>query len=161
MASRRRFRRSVAVSLLLSLLASAAPAPSPPDRCRLVHSLRAEIAGYRPVVDRVLSYVRDGAGYKGRTWNALAAFADTFGSRLAGTPNLETSIDYVTNALRAAGLDNVHTERVEFTGWQRYARARARFPASCPLYGVWLVNNETIRLAITRVQIRELNRLCL
>jgi len=133
-----RRRGTVAVSLALwTLLASVASRP--PDRCRLVHSLRAEIAGYRPAVDRVLSYVR--AGYRGRVWDALAAFVDAFGSRLAGTPDLERAIDYATDALRAAGLDRVHTERVQFTGWRRYlARALPRaagrpfFPSRYPSF---------------------------
>lgn len=109
-------RTAVVVTVLLASL-SAAVAPA--NQCRLVRSLRAEIAGYRPVVDRVLSYVRGTDGYKGRTWAALSEFVDEFGSRLAGTPNLENSIDYVSNKLRTAGLDNVHAERVQFTGWQR------------------------------------------
>ncbi|XP_025201208.1 carboxypeptidase Q-like isoform X2 [Melanaphis sacchari] len=87
--------------------------------CRLACSLRDEIAGYRPIVDRVLSYVQDQKGYKGKTWAALSEFTDTFGSRLAGTPNLENSIDYMLNRLRTTNLDNVHAERVVFTGWQR------------------------------------------
>lgn len=122
--ARCRFRSSgsVIVLLLLSLQStttSSTASPSP-DGCRLVGSLRAEIASYRPIVDRVLSYVRDSKGYKGRTWTALSEFTDFFGYRLAGTPNLETSIDFMLNKLRATHLDNVHGERVEFTGWQRY-----------------------------------------
>lgn len=116
-------------SLLLVVLLLSASSPSgssaagmSPSRsaCRLIESLRAEIAAYRPVVDRVLRYARDERGFRGRTWTELAEFTDTFGNRLAGTPNLEASIDYAVNKLKAAGLDNVHTERVNFTGWQRY-----------------------------------------
>lgn len=114
-----------AVSLWYLLAASTPavgrPSASPPsfDRCQLVQPLQAEIAAYRPVVQRVLQYVTRGP-YKGRTWAELARFADTFGSRLAGTPNLEDAIDYTMDKLRAENLENVHGERVEFTAWQRY-----------------------------------------
>lgn len=90
-----------------------------PDRCRFILPIRAEIARYRPVVQRVLEYVLHGP-YKGRTWAELARFTDTFGFRLAGTQNLENAIDYAMGKLRAENLENVHGERVEFTGWQRY-----------------------------------------
>ncbi|XP_060868839.1 carboxypeptidase Q-like [Metopolophium dirhodum] len=118
----RRFRYSCPIAavvvLLLALLIPPLTAASS-GKCRLVRSLRDEIASYRPVVERVLSYVQDKNGYKGRTWAALSEFTDTFGSRLAGTSNLENSIDYMMNSLRAENLDNVHAERVMFTGWQR------------------------------------------
>lgn len=118
-----RFSRPVVVVvvLLLQVLLIPPPTEGSPDKCRLVRSLRDEIAGYRPVVDRVLSYVQDQKGYKGRTWTALSDFTDTFGSRMAGTQNLENSIDYMLNRLRNSDLDNVHAERVVFTGWQRYS----------------------------------------
>lgn len=116
-----RFSRPVivVVVLLLQVLLIPLPTEGSPDKCRLVRSLRDEIASYRPVVDRVLSYVQDQKGYKGRTWTALSKFTDTFGSRLAGTQNLENSIDFMLNRLRTSDLDNVHAERVVFTGWQR------------------------------------------
>lgn len=115
-----RYRRpgSVAVAAAaLPLLAACVVAAHDYHGCRLPDSLRAEIAGYRPVAERVLSYVR--GAYRGRTWAALSVFVDTFGSRLAGTPNLENAIDYTLNTLKASRLDNVHAERVQFTGWQR------------------------------------------
>lgn len=118
----RRFRTSCPIAVvvfLLALLVPRLPAASS-GQCRLVKSLRDEIASYRPVAERVLSYVQDKRGYKGRTWATLSQFTDTFGSRLAGTRNLENSIDYMMNSLRAENLDNVHAERVMFTGWQRY-----------------------------------------
>jgi carboxypeptidase Q len=117
----------VAVVLLLSSLTAVTAASARPNRCRLVESLKAEIASYRPVVDSVLSYVRDAAGYKGRTWTELANFTDAFGYRLAGTKNLEASVDYVLEKLRAEHLENVHTERVQFTGWRRYCTDRDLF----------------------------------
>lgn len=122
--ARYRFRSPGSVIVLLLSLqltaTSSSTATTSSDGCRLVNSLRAEIAGYRPIVDRVLSYVRDSKGYKGRTWTELSEFTDLFGYRLAGTPNLENSIDLMLNKLRAMNLDNVHGERVEFNGWQRY-----------------------------------------
>jgi len=118
----RRFRSSCPIAVVVLLLALLIPplTTASSGKCRLVRSLRDEIASYRPVVERVLSYVQDKNGYKGRTWAALSEFTDTFGSRLAGTSNLENSIDYMMNSLRADNLDNVHGERVMFTGWQRY-----------------------------------------
>ncbi|KAL5242526.1 hypothetical protein ACI65C_009936 [Semiaphis heraclei] len=117
----RHFRSSCPVAVVVLLLTLFVPplTVASPGKCRLVRSLSDEIASYRPVVDRVLSYVRDKRGYKGRTWATLSEFTDTFGSRMAGTPNLENSIDYMMNTLRAENLDNVHSERVMFTGWQR------------------------------------------
>lgn len=117
----RRFRSSCPIAVVVLLLALLIPplTTASSGKCRLVRSLRDEIASYRPVVERVLSYVQDKNGYKGRTWAALSEFTDTFGSRLAGTSNLENSIDYMMNSLRADNLDNVHGERVMFTGWQR------------------------------------------
>lgn len=118
----RRFRSSCPVAVVVLLLALLIPplTVESSGKCKLVRSLRDEIASYRPVVDRVLSYVQDKNGYKGRTWAALSEFTDTFGSRLAGTANLENSIDFMMNTLRNKNLDNVHAERVMFTGWQRY-----------------------------------------
>lgn len=110
------FARSAVFIVSLLATASVAADASNRDACG---SVRAEIAAYRPVAERVLSYVRDERGYKGRTWAALSDFTDAFGSRLAGTPNLERSIDYMLAKLNAERLDNVHAERVEFTGWQR------------------------------------------
>ncbi|CAI6349906.1 unnamed protein product [Macrosiphum euphorbiae] len=117
----RHFRSSCPIAVVVLLLALFIPSltAASSGKCRLVRSLRDEIASYRPVVERVLSYVQDKNGYKGRTWAALSEFTDTFGSRLAGTSNLENSIDYMMNSLRAKNLDNVHGERVMFTGWQR------------------------------------------
>ncbi|XP_029342072.1 carboxypeptidase Q [Acyrthosiphon pisum] len=117
----RRFQSSCQIAVVVLLLALLIPplTAASSGKCRLVRSLRDEIASYRPVVERVLSYVQDKKGYKGRTWAALSEFTDMFGSRLAGTSNLENSIDYMMNSLRAENLDNVHAERVMFTGWQR------------------------------------------
>lgn len=109
--------RAIAAAALPLLAACAVAAAD----CRLPDSLRAEIAGYRPVAERVLSYVR--GAYRGRTWTELSVFVDTFGSRLAGTPNLEDAIDYTLDKLKASRLDNVHAERVQFTGWQRFGGA--------------------------------------
>lgn len=122
-ARRRQLRSSSGVAAAVALVAvvslTAAAAAEPDCSGRLTDSLRAEIAGYRPAVERVLSYVRDDDGYRGRTWASLARFVDAFGSRLAGTPNLERAIDYAMDALRAGRLDDVHAENVSFTGWQR------------------------------------------
>lgn len=118
----RRFRTSCPIAVVVFLLALLVPRllAASSGQCRLVKSLRDEIASYRPVAERVLSYVQDKRGYKGRTWATLSQFTDTFGSRLAGTRNLENSIDYMMNSLKAQNLDNVHAESVMFTGWQRY-----------------------------------------
>lgn len=115
--SRCRRPGSVAVAAAALPLLAACVAAAPDYGCRLPDTLRAEIAGYRPVAERVLSYVL--GAYRGRTWAELSVFVDTFGSRLAGTPNLENSIDYTLNKLKAGRLDNVHAEWVQFTGWQR------------------------------------------
>eukprot|EP01052_Picozoa_sp_SAG31_P004304 SAG31_NODE_177_length_21310_cov_8.894064_8_plen_236_part_00 len=46
-------------------------------------------------------------------------FCDTYGHRQVGTPNLEASIDWVVDQLRADGFDNVHKEPATVRVWRR------------------------------------------
>lgn len=80
--------------------------------------LRAEIQTYAPIVQKIFKYVVDG-GYKNVTYDSLADFTDRFGSRLAGTRNLEDSIDFILEKSKELGLENVRGEDVQVPHWER------------------------------------------
>ena len=61
----------------------------------------------------------DGALEDSAAWNRLAELVDTFGSRPAGSPNLESAIDWIVAQMKKDGLDNVHTEPVMIPHWVR------------------------------------------
>lgn len=44
---------------------------------------------------------------------------DKFGGRMSGSQNLENAIDYMVETMKAAGLDNVHTENASVPHWER------------------------------------------
>ena len=54
-----------------------------------------------------------------QSYNRLALFTDTFGSRLSGSQNLENAIDYMLTELEKDGQENVHGEVVNVTHWVR------------------------------------------
>lgn len=80
--------------------------------------IREEIQHYRGVANEIINYVTKGAA-KHQVYNRLAKFVDTFGPRLAGSQNLENSIDYMLKVLKADGLENVHGEDVTVPHWVR------------------------------------------
>ncbi|XP_072031524.1 carboxypeptidase Q-like [Amphiura filiformis] len=77
-----------------------------------------EIRGYKDVADQIMTYIVNGSA-KGQAYDRLATFTDTFGSRIAGSKNLENAIDYMLNELKADGLENVHGEDVQVPHWVR------------------------------------------
>jgi len=72
----------------------------------------------KAVSDRLIELVTQGA-FRGVTYNRLAELCDTFGSRLCGNESLTKATDWVENAMKVEGLDNVHVEPVTIPHWVR------------------------------------------
>jgi hypothetical protein len=87
-------------------------------QCNLKQNLVNEIKSYQPVADAIFQTVLSGS-FKGRTYNELSYFVDRFGSRLAGSQNLENSIEYMLEKMTQDGLENVHGEAVTIPHWER------------------------------------------
>uniref|UniRef100_A0A6P7G4P9 Carboxypeptidase Q n=1 Tax=Diabrotica virgifera virgifera TaxID=50390 RepID=A0A6P7G4P9_DIAVI len=92
------------------------------DECHLPEKLVKEIQSYKPTVHRIIDAVTKGR-HKGKVYNHLSDFIDTFGARVSGTKNLENSIDYVQDLLVQAGLENIHGENVTVPHWVRIINA--------------------------------------
>lgn len=90
----------------------------PNGECNLPRELTEEIANYKPIVEAIINATVNGI-YKGRTWRTLAKFVDKFGSRIAGSDNLENAIDFMVDLLKKSKLDNVHTEPALVPRWVR------------------------------------------
>ncbi|XP_077296889.1 carboxypeptidase Q-like [Arctopsyche grandis] len=86
--------------------------------CALSENVRENIANYAQVTNDIIDYFVKGP-LKGKTWNSLSEFVDTFGNRLSGTKNLENSIDYMIEKTRENNIKNVYTEEVEVPYWLR------------------------------------------
>lgn len=56
-------------------------------------------------------------------WRRLADLTDTFGSRIAGSTNLERAIDWVLAEMKKDGFANVHGEPVTVPHWVRGAES--------------------------------------
>lgn len=92
----------------------------PDDHCNVNPSIKAEIAGYSKIINKIItSTTAEGGRFRKKTWNELAYFVDTFGNRISGTENLENSIDYMLQLLKSYGLENVHGENVSVPHWVR------------------------------------------
>jgi len=94
--------------------------PSFQDNCQeiLSQDVIREIAGYQDVANRIIQTALAGS-FKGRTYNELSYFVDKFGSRVAGSENLENAIDYMLEKMKQDELDNVHGEQVQIPHWVR------------------------------------------
>lgn len=88
------------------------------QECMLPQEIVEEIATYKPVVQRIVDAALNGV-FKGRTWRTLAKFVDRYGSRIAGSDNLERAIDYMVDLLEKNQLENVHTEPAMVPKWVR------------------------------------------
>lgn len=78
-------------------------------RSQIVKTIAPDV---RRIIDYVISQKESGA-----TYESLSYFVDKFGSRLAGTQNLENSIDYMLDWLKRDGHENVHGENVTVPRW--------------------------------------------
>ncbi|XP_019641191.1 PREDICTED: carboxypeptidase Q-like [Branchiostoma belcheri] len=100
---------------LLSCFSGVFGVPSlPPVPSRI----KDEIAGYKGVADDIINLSVHGKA-QNQSYNRLAEFVDTFGSRIAGSQNLENAIDYMLKVMKADGLENVHGEDVMVPHWVR------------------------------------------
>jgi hypothetical protein len=86
--------------------------------CNLSQRLIDEIAGYKQTATRIFEAILSGS-FKGKTYDDLSFFVDKFGSRVAGSKNLEDSIDYMLSKMVQDGLENVHGEEVTIPHWVR------------------------------------------
>ncbi|XP_048882028.1 carboxypeptidase Q-like [Brienomyrus brachyistius] len=89
-----------------------------PQRMRSITEIRQEVAGYADVAKRIMELAVYGKA-QNRSYDKLAAFTDTVGSRVSGSDSLERAIKYMYDALRQDGLDNVHLEPVKVPHWVR------------------------------------------
>lgn len=81
-----------------------------------VSKFKPQIASLAGDVKNILAHVLH-HNHTGATYDELAHFVDKFGSRLTGTANLERSIDFLLNKLKAEGHENVHGEKVNIPVW--------------------------------------------
>ncbi|XP_071943140.1 carboxypeptidase Q-like [Antedon mediterranea] len=77
-----------------------------------------QVYEYQDIANKIINFTTIGKG-KGQVYTRLADFVDTFGSRIAGSKNLENAIDYMLNTMKKAGLENVHGENVTVPHWVR------------------------------------------
>ncbi len=61
----------------------------------------------------------EAARREGRAWLRLEQLTDTFGHRLAGSPQLEAALRWAADEMRADGLDAVRLEPVAVPHWER------------------------------------------
>ncbi|XP_062607867.1 carboxypeptidase Q-like [Saccostrea cucullata] len=78
----------------------------------------ADIEAHNSDAERIIYHAMYGPA-QNQSYNRLAEFTDTFGSRIAGSQNLENAIDYMVSKLKEDGLDNVHTEAAQVPHWVR------------------------------------------
>jgi carboxypeptidase Q len=101
-------RWTTALSLLLAV--------APPGRV----SAQVEIAtAYRAAADSLIR----GATADSAAYGRLGRLVDTFGPRLSGSASLEAAIDWVLEAMKADGLENVRGEPVMVPRWVRGAQS--------------------------------------
>lgn len=67
---------------------------------------------------RIIDFLTKGPG-SGQSWDKLATFVDTIGSRVSGSPALAAAVRYMLDSLANDGLENVHGEAVTIPNWVR------------------------------------------
>ena len=80
--------------------------------------IKDEIKNYTSIANAIIKLSLHGKA-RNQSYDRLATFVDTFGSRISGTRNLENAIDYMMDDLKKDGLDNVHGESVLVPYWIR------------------------------------------
>lgn len=88
--------------------------------CNVNKKLKREILGYREIVDQIIHKTTYGF-MKGETYKHLAHFTDHFGSRIAGSKELEKAIGFLSRQLLNIKTlsGHVYSEDVELPQWQR------------------------------------------
>ncbi|XP_022332112.1 carboxypeptidase Q-like [Crassostrea virginica] len=77
-----------------------------------------DVESHHSDAERIIYHALYGPA-QNQSYDRLAEFTDTFGSRIAGSRNLENAIDYMVGKLKEDGLDNVHTEDAKVPHWVR------------------------------------------
>ncbi|KAF7246220.1 Carboxypeptidase Q [Varanus komodoensis] len=85
---------------------------------RTFEDIKKEIAGYAEIAKKIINLAVYGAA-QNRSYERLSLFVDTIGPRLSGSRNLEQAIQYMYQALKTDGLENVHLEPVKIPHWER------------------------------------------
>ncbi|KAK3699086.1 hypothetical protein QZH41_000609 [Actinostola sp. cb2023] len=98
------------------------------DAQYLDESVKNDVRQQQSTANEIIKFITNGAA-KHQAYNRLAKFTDTFGSRIAGSQNLENAIDYMLNELKNDGLENVHGEQVKVVHWVR-GRVK-KIPTAC------------------------------
>ncbi|XP_050293223.1 carboxypeptidase Q-like isoform X3 [Anthonomus grandis grandis] len=108
------------LALVLGFFNTATTAPNREtiQECNLNQEIIRDIQSYQNVVNSIIDFITKGE-FKGKVFQDLALFTDTFGSRLTGTENLEHSIDYLLNLMNQYEMHNVHAENVTVPRWRR------------------------------------------
>ena len=73
------------------------------------------LTSYREPASRLVS----AATADDHAWQRIAFLTDTFGARLAGSPNFQAAIDWAAKTMREDGLENVRAEPVMVPKWVR------------------------------------------
>ncbi len=100
--------KSVIATLITLVVLTAGTAPAQP----LPDTLRAR---YEAIAQRII----DAALADSSAFARLSYLVDTFGPRFSGTPQLERAIDWVLEAMRQDGLENVRGDTVMVPRWVR------------------------------------------
>jgi carboxypeptidase Q len=92
---------------------------------------------YRAVVRQITARARADRF----AWDRLAELTDTFGPRLAGSPNLEAALAWAAEQMKKDGLENVRLEPVMVPHWVRgheSAEIVEPFPGTLTMLGLGL-----------------------
>ena len=108
----------VAAVLVAIACCSFAKPVSNSNPIKLDQKIVKKIQSYQDIATKIIDYSLNGPG-QNQSYDRLAVFTDTFGSRIAGSRNLENAIDYMLHQLDKDGLDNVHGEAANVTHWVR------------------------------------------
>lgn len=106
------------LSTVFAPLVLASVAVSPNNGSIKIDKIRQEVAAYQDIAKEIIDLAVHGKA-QNESYERLASFTDKFGSRLAGTTNLENAIDYMLVKLKEDGLENVHGEEAMVPHWVR------------------------------------------
>ncbi|XP_042320873.1 carboxypeptidase Q [Sceloporus undulatus] len=88
------------------------------NKPRTFDNIKREIADYSDVAKKIINLAVYGKA-QNRSYERLALFVDTIGPRLSGSKSLDLAIQYMYEALKKDGLENVHLEQVKIPHWER------------------------------------------
>ena len=106
------------LACLCSVIFTLASITSADNVSQLPYQLKKEIANHQDDANKIIDFLTKGPG-KHQVYNRLATFVDTYGSRFAGSANLEHAIDYMLHELNKDKFDKVHGEEVLVPHWVR------------------------------------------